>query len=176
MRQNAALLAEQKSKSTFKTKMRFAEIFQSVSYATQLIWRLWRVSRYLSQILHVEVLLLRFTVRSKFATHTFIRETARITRAKPVSSLPFSYAFSYAFSTPSIHFPCMAVHAVLAKFVCSLESFSFWAREKKGVHFGAHRSRVSVHASHEALTRRSPSLTLANPTREVGVFKAAWCG
>jgi hypothetical protein len=35
--QNAALLAEQKSKSTFKTKMRFAEMFQSVSYATQLI-------------------------------------------------------------------------------------------------------------------------------------------
>src|SRR5271168_3015112 len=66
----AALLAEQKSKSTFKTKMRFAEMFQSVSYATQLIWRLRRVSRYLSQILHVEVLLLRITVRS------FIRETA----------------------------------------------------------------------------------------------------
>jgi hypothetical protein len=68
-------LQRQKSKSTFKTKMRFAEMFQSVSYATQLIWRLRRVSRYLSQILHVEVLLLRITVRSKFATHTFIRET-----------------------------------------------------------------------------------------------------
>jgi hypothetical protein len=27
---------------------------------------------------------------------------------------------------------------------------------KKGVHFGTHRSRVSVHASHEALTLRSP--------------------
>ena len=38
---------------------------------------------------------------------------------------------------------------------------------KKGVHFGTHRSRVSVHASHKALTlhspvahRRSPWLTL----------------
>jgi hypothetical protein len=27
---------------------------------------------------------------------------------------------------------------------------------KKGVHFGTHRSRVSVHASHEALTLHSP--------------------
>jgi hypothetical protein len=27
---------------------------------------------------------------------------------------------------------------------------------KMGVHFGTHRSRVSVHASHEALTRHSP--------------------
>src|SRR5271156_4414798 len=34
---------------------------------------------------------------------------------------------------------------------------------KKGVHFGTHRSRVSVHASHEALTLHSPSLTLAHP-------------
>jgi hypothetical protein len=39
----------------------------------------------------------------------------------------------------------------------------------KGVHFGTHRSRVSVHASHEAVT-------LAHPAREVRVFKAAWCG
>jgi hypothetical protein len=31
---------------------------------------------------------------------------------------------------------------------------------KKGVHFGTHRSRVSVHASHWALIRRSPCLTL----------------
>jgi hypothetical protein len=28
-------------------------------------------------------------------------------------------------------FPRMAVYGVLAKFVCSLESFSFWAREKR---------------------------------------------
>jgi hypothetical protein len=35
--QNAALLVEQKSKSTFRSKMRFAEMLQSVSYATQLI-------------------------------------------------------------------------------------------------------------------------------------------
>jgi len=69
----------------------------------------------------------------------------------------------------------MAVHGVLAKFVCSLESFSFWAREKKGVHFGAHRSRVSVHASHEAPTGRSPSLTVANLIREVEVIKVVWC-
>src|SRR5271155_200815 len=34
---------------------------------------------------------------------------------------------------------------------------------KKGVHFGTHRSRVSVHASHEALTHRSPWLTLTHP-------------
>jgi hypothetical protein len=40
---------------------------------------------------------------------------------------------------------------------------------KKGVHFGAHRSRASVHASHEALT-------LAHPAREVRVFKAVWGG
>jgi hypothetical protein len=31
---------------------------------------------------------------------------------------------------------------------------------KKGVHFGTHKSRVSVHASHEALTLHSPWLTL----------------
>jgi hypothetical protein len=37
----------------------------------------------------------------------------------------------------------------------------------KGVHFGTHRSRVSVHASHE-------TLTLAHPAREVRVFKVAW--
>jgi hypothetical protein len=43
---------------------------------------------------------------------------------------------------------------------------------KKGVHFGTHKSRVSVHASHEALTLHSP---VAHP-REVRVFKAAWCG
>jgi hypothetical protein len=50
---------------------------------------------------------------------------------------------------------------------------------KKRVHFGTHKSRVSVHASYEALTlhsRRSPSLTLAHPAREVRVFKAAWHG
>ena len=54
---------------------------------------------------------------------------------------------------------------------------------KKGVHFGTHRSRVSVHASHEALTLHSPvarpgspRLTPAHPAREVRVFKAAWCG
>jgi hypothetical protein len=40
---------------------------------------------------------------------------------------------------------------------------------KKGVHFETHRSRVSVHVSHEALT-------LVHPAREVRVFKAAWCG
>ena len=40
---------------------------------------------------------------------------------------------------------------------------------EKGVHFGTHRSRVSVHTSHE-------TLTLAHPAREVRVFKAAWCG
>jgi len=38
-----------------------------------------------------------------------------------------------------------------------------------GAHFGTHRSRVSVHASQEALT-------LAHPACEVRVFKAAWCG
>ena len=47
---------------------------------------------------------------------------------------------------------------------------------KEEVHFGTHRSRVSMHASHEALTLHSPSLTLAHPAREVRVFKAAWCG
>jgi hypothetical protein len=31
---------------------------------------------------------------------------------------------------------------------------------QKGVHFGTHQSRVSVHASHEALTLHSPWLTL----------------
>ena len=36
---------------------------------------------------------------------------------------------------------------------------------KKRVHFGTHKSRVSVHASHKALT-----------AREVRVFKAAWRG
>jgi hypothetical protein len=40
---------------------------------------------------------------------------------------------------------------------------------KKGVHFWIHRSRVSVHTSHEALT-------LAHPACEVGGVKAAWCG
>jgi hypothetical protein len=40
---------------------------------------------------------------------------------------------------------------------------------KKGVHFRTHRSRVSVRVSREAFT-------LAHPGREVGVFKAAWCG
>jgi hypothetical protein len=44
---------------------------------------------------------------------------------------------------------------------------------KKGVHFETHRSRVSVHASHEALTLHLP---VAHPAREVRVFKAAWCG
>jgi hypothetical protein len=34
---------------------------------------------------------------------------------------------------------------------------------KKGVHFGTHRSRVSVHASHEASPFTHPSLTLAHP-------------
>jgi hypothetical protein len=46
----------------------------------------------------------------------------------------------------------------------------------KRVHFGTHRSRVSVHASHEALTLRSPWLTLAHPARKVRMFKEAWCG
>jgi len=40
---------------------------------------------------------------------------------------------------------------------------------KNGVHFGTHRSRVSVHANHEVLT-------LVHPAREVRVFKAAGCG
>ena len=31
---------------------------------------------------------------------------------------------------------------------------------KKGVHFGTHRSRVSVHASHDALTLAHPALVL----------------
>ena len=48
--------------------------------------------------------------------------------------------------------------------------------EENKVHFGTHRSRVSMHASHEgahpSLTRRSPSLTLAHPAREVRVFPA----
>jgi hypothetical protein len=42
-----------------------------------------------------------------------------------------------------------------------------------------HRSRVSVHASHDALTLRSPWLTLAHLAhlaREVRGVKAAWCG
>src|SRR5271163_4168259 len=51
---------------------------------------------------------------------------------------------------------------------------------QKGVYFGTHRSRVSVHASHEALTlhspvahRRSPWLTLLARWE---CFKAAWGG
>jgi hypothetical protein len=42
---------------------------------------------------------------------------------------------------------------------------------KKGVYFETHRSRVSVHASHGALTLHSPWLTLAHPARKVGVLK-----
>src|ERR1700722_3045324 len=50
---------------------------------------------------------------------------------------------------------------------------------KKGVHFRIHRSRVSVHASHEALTLHSPVTHLAHPGSPCSrgaVFKAAWCG
>jgi len=65
---------------------------------------------------------------SLLACHAYFDPRNRfITCAKPLPSLPFSHAFS----TPSIHFPRMAVHGVLAKFVCSLESFSFWARKKR---------------------------------------------
>jgi hypothetical protein len=43
---------------------------------------------------------------------------------------------------------------------------------KKEVHFGTHRSRVSVQVSHEALTLHSPSLTLAHSSREVRGVKS----
>ena len=48
--------------------------------------------------------------------------------------------------------------------------------ERKGVHFGYHRPRVSVHASHEALTLHLPVAHRRSPCSRGRSVKAARCG